>query len=179
MDTLKALELRKSVRGYQDRAVEQEKLERIAAAANQAPNAGPFQVTVVRDKEYLKQVNNAALAAMKSSGNDFLMSRANLPGYQPLYGAPVLVLVSTPDGLYSLANAACAATAMTLAAVELGLGSCYVVTPTLALDGRNELSAKLSLPDGFKPICGVLLGYAGEDGCPAPREKTANINFVG
>jgi nitroreductase len=90
-----------------------------------------------------------------------------------------LALVSAPDGLYSQANAACAATAMTLAAVDLGLGSCYVVTPTLALDGQNELSAKLSLPDGFKPICGVLLGYAGEEGYPAHREKTTNISFVG
>lgn len=179
MDAFKALESRKSVRGYQERAVEQEKLERIAAAANQAPNAGPIQVTVIRDKEYLKQINDVALTAMKNSGNDFLMSRANLPGYQPLYGAPVLVLVSAPDGPYSQANASCAATAMTIAAVDLGLGSCYVVTPTLALDGKNDLSSKLSLPEGFKPICGVLLGYAGSEGAPGHREKTSNINFVG
>lgn len=179
MDTLKALEARKSVRGYQDRLVERDKLERVAAAANQAPNAGPFQVTVIRDKDYLKQINDNTLAAMKSSGNDFLMSRANLPGYQPLYGTPALALISTPAGPYSQMNAACTATAMTLAAVALGLGSCYVVSPTLALDGKNELSAKLGLPEGFSPACGVLLGYAGEEAYPTHRKAAENINYVG
>jgi nitroreductase len=127
----------------------------------------------------LQQINGTALAAMKNSGNEFLMSRANLPGYQPLHGAPALALVFAPDGLISQANTACAATAMIFAAVDVGLGSCCVVSPTLALDGGNALSARLHLPGGFKPVCGVLLGYAGKERFPAHGEKADNINFVG
>lgn len=178
METLQILASRKSVRSYLPQAVEQDKLDAVVAAGNQAPNAGPFQMAVVRDQAYLKQINAAALSAMKNSGNDFLMERAALDGYQPLYGAPVMIVLSAPSEGYGQVNVACAATNMTIAATALGLGSCYVVTPTLALDGKNELSGKLNLPEGFIPLCAVLLGYEGNGGFSSPREKVDNVNYV-
>lgn len=178
MDTMQALQSRTSCRSYAGQAVEVEKIEKIVEAGNHAPNAGAFRITVIQDAEYLRQIDTAALDAMKNSGNDFLMERASLPGYKPLYGAPVLVLLSARPGGYSQANVACSATVMTIAATELGLGSCYVVTPTLALDGRNALSQKLGLSEDETPLCGVLLGYAGDGAPPAPRKAPAQINFV-
>ncbi len=48
--------------------------------------------------------------AMLNSDREFLRKRASLPGYRPLYGAPVLLLLSGPaDGPYSAVNAALAA----------------------------------------------------------------------
>lgn len=196
METLSALQARKSVRSYLDREVEKDKLDRILAAGNHAPNAGPFHVTVIRDRAYLAALDAAALEAMKNSGNDFLMRRASLPGYRPLYGAPILLLLSAPEGPYAMANVSCAATAMTVAAADLGLGSCYVVTPTLALKGGNTLDKNvtfdqgkaidggalldiLKLPEGCRPLCGVLLGYAGEETvAPPPAGKADNVTFI-
>lgn len=179
METMRALASRASVRGYRGDVVEREKLERIANAGNRAPNAGPMRFTVIADRGYLKEINDATLRAMKESGNAFLMERAAIPGYQPLYGAPALILVSAPPEGYFQHNAACAATAMTLAATDLGLGSCYVVSPTLVLDGANGLSSRLSLSAGYVPVCGVLVGYAGGEAPPAPhRGGGDNIDFL-
>lgn len=178
MNTLQAIDSRKSARQYLDQAVEPEKLEAILKTGNQAPNAGPFQMTVIEDRSFIKQINDTALEAMKNSGNDFLQSRAALPGYQPLYGAPVLVVLSAPGGPYAQTNTSCAATNLCLAATELGLGSCYVVTPILALGEKSEYLKKLNLPQDFVPQCCVLLGYCGGDAYQTQRVIPENINYV-
>lgn len=179
METLKALEARKSVRSYLPQEVEQEKLDKIISAGKHAPNAGSFQITVIRNKELLSKINDDALNAMKISGIEFLMQRASIPTYSPLYGAPVVIVLSSQPELYSQANAACAATCMTIAATDLGLGSCYVMTPTLALDGENELSVKAGIAEGNVPICGILLGYEGEEQTLAAAHNVEKpVNYV-
>lgn len=179
METLQALATRKSIRCYLNQSVEQEKIDKILQAANQAPVAGEFRITVVRNPELLRQINNATLDAMKNSGNEFLMSRANLEGYQPLYGAPVLIVLSSKPTVYSQINTACSATNMVNAATALGLGSCFIVSPTLVLQGDDEYSRKIGIPEGNKPLCCVLIGYVGEgSGFQSRRPAVDNINFV-
>ncbi|MDR3346640.1 MAG: nitroreductase family protein [Campylobacteraceae bacterium] len=179
METLKALEGRKSWRSYTPKDVEQEKLEKVVAFANKAPNAGEFQVTVVRDKKLLQKINDETLLAMKNSGNSFLVSRASIEGYQPLYGANVFVVFSAAKSGYYQVNTATAATAVTIAATDFGLASCFIITPTLILDGKDELSKQLNLKEGFVPVCGVVLGY-GEEKNNFSRERAIpqNINYV-
>lgn len=178
MNTLEILKKRKSVRNYTEKEVEKEKVEEIIHAAQHAPNAGPFHITVIRNKQMLKEINDRALAAMKNSGQDFMMQRAALPGYQPLYGAPVLFLLSaSPDG-YGHVNTACAATAMTYTATALELGSCYVVTPVMALGKESDILPSLHLPDGFVPMCGVLAGYPGDDTFATIRPGMDNVTYV-
>ncbi len=179
METIRAITERKSIRNYQDKEVESGKVGVVVEAGRQAPNAGPIQITVIKDRGYLREINDQALAAMKESGNEFLMQRASLEGYKPLYGAPILILLSAPEGPYSKLNAACAATAMTIAATDQGLGSCFVITPTLALDGANKLSERLQLPEEYFPVCGVLLGYAGEQAfVTADSHADDNVNYI-
>lgn len=178
MDAMKALLDRKSVRGYEKKEVEREKIAAIVEAGQHAPNAGPIQLTVITNGELLEKIDAAALEAMKKSGNAFIMERAAMEGYHPLYGAPALILASAPPDGFCQVNAACAATVMTVAATALELASCYVISPTLALDGKNELSKRLALPANYKPMCGVILGYAGEDKFVAPRAKADNVNYL-
>lgn len=178
MEALKVLNIRKSIRIYESKPVEEEKIKTVIEAANGAPKASPFHITVVLNADAVKEINDKALAAMKASGVPFLMERAAIPGYQPLYGAPMLLIFSAPEHPQAPATCACAATTATIAATDLGLGSCYAVTPTLAVNGHPELAKKIGLPEGFKAMCGVLLGYAGAGG-PATPSATApnNINY--
>ena len=60
MNTLDALQKRKSIRGYLDKTVEKEKLNLILKYGNKAPNAGPFQMSVITNKEILKTINDTA-----------------------------------------------------------------------------------------------------------------------
>lgn len=178
MDALQAIFTRKSVRDYKPRKPEADTIEAVLKAANSAPNAGPFHLSVVQDPQTLQAINDKALTCMKNSGNAFLMERAALPDYQPLYGAPVLIVISAPESNpYSMANVSNAATCAVIAATALGLGSCYVVTPTLALNTEPSLAVKIGVPREFKPMCCVLLGYAGEDKFTTPRRELQNINY--
>lgn len=179
METMQALKKRKSSRSYLEKAVEENKVTALADAANNGPKAGEIHITVVENKELLKRWNDITLNVMKNSGNDFLMSRAAIPGYQPLYGAPLVLLISAQEGNpYNIANASCAATMVTIAATELGLGSCYVITPTLGLAAEPAIAKEIGIPDGNTALCGVLAGYAGEDTIPtSKRDNGANVNY--
>ena len=179
MEALQALEARKSVRSYLPNPVEAEKLETIIAAGKHAPNAGPFQISVISKTALLQDIDNETLEAMKNSGSPFLVQRASIRGYHPLYGAPVLILLSAPTAPYAIANTSCAATTMIIAATALGLGSCYVVSPTLVLQGGDALSVQAGVNTGYTPLCGVLIGYEAESTIPKSEHGTTiNVNFV-
>ena len=163
-----AIRKRKSVRAYLDKELSADDLEKIVEAGRWAPNAGEFQISVIRNAGLRKRINDLTYNAMVSSGIEFLRQRASLPGYQPLYGAPVLILLSGPAGApFSGVNAALAAENMLLEATGLGLGSCYLVSPTLALNeaGNRALAQEAGFPDGYKLQCAVIVGYA------APENK--------
>lgn len=97
-----------------------------------------------------------------------------------MYGAPVLIVLSAPDEGFSAANTACAVTNMGIVATELGLGTCYLAGFLMAFTAKPELLQKIGVPEGFKPQCGMILGYEGPDQIPAAKrsEDYSNINYV-
>jgi nitroreductase len=163
MDTSEAIFKRKSIRAYLDKPVLDSDLEKIIEAGRWAPNAGPFQISVIRNTRLRKTINDRTREAMIHSGNEFLLQRVSLPGYQPLYGAPVLILLSGPvDVPFSPVNAALAAENMILQATGLGLASCFLFSPTLALNSEDnhDLAREAGIPDAYKLQCAVIVGYA-------------------
>jgi nitroreductase len=179
METLKAIESRKSTRNYTDRPIEREKLEKVLWAGNRAPLGGAFHMTVIRDLALLGEIDDAALSAMQNSDSEFARGRAALPGYRPLYGAPVLIILSAEDKARGMSSVCNAVTAMSFAAADIGLGSCFVVSPIQVLGEGGALFARLKLPAGHEPLVGMLLGYAGEEKFGRPRPAADNVSYVG
>ena len=137
-----------------------------------------MHITVIENHNLLSEINHKTLIAMKSSGNEFLVGRANLPGYQPLYGAPLLMLFSVQHGnQFGQATASCAATNTAIAATALGLGSCYVVSPIQTICKEHSIAEKLEIPDGYTPVCGIIAGYKDSDKFSNPEQKTYNITY--
>ena len=169
MDVRKAIETRKSVRAYAPGIIEQEKMEAIVRAGGLAPVFGQFHITVIENPALLQEINATTLEMMKHSGNEFLEKRAAMEGYNPLYGAPAMIVLSAPGGNdsngFNMANVSCAAENMILEATELGLGSCFVMGPMICF-ADPELLKKAEIPEGYTPLVGVLAG--------GPREKTAD-----
>ena len=183
MNISEAIAKRKSVRAYLDKPVPEDDLAKIVEAGQWAPNAGPFQISVVRNAGLRQRINDRTLDAMLHSGNAFLQQRAALPGYQPIYGAPVLILLSAPTNApYSAVNTALAAENMLLQATGLGLGSCHIVTPALALNGENnrDLAREAGFPDGDVVQCAVIVGYAAAENKFTAGERTrkGSVNYV-
>lgn len=182
MNTLEAIANRKSVRTYTNDIVESDKLEKILNVGNEAARAGEIYFTIVTNKEVLNMVAETGKNVMLNSGNDFLVNTASIPGYNPIYNAPIMVVISgktTTDvqGMaMNAANAACAGQNMLIAATSLGLGSCYTVSPTLAFM-VPEVKAAAQISEDLTPSCVILIGYSEDTRKHAEREDIQNINY--
>ena len=151
METLKAVFSRKSVRSYTGEKVSEEELQTILKAGYAAPvgmaQYDTLNITVIEDK--------AVLAAIEEAGAKLF----NKPGLHPLYGAPTLILLSAKgNSTMDLSNASCVIENMSLAAVDLGIGTVHIWGAVAALNKDPALVASLGLPEGFIPACALAVG---------------------
>lgn len=181
MDALQAILNRHSVRSYKKSRVAKEKVASLVGASNSAPYAGPFHITVVLDSGIVEGLEDKTLAAMRESPLQFLRDLAETPGYRPLYEAPAMLVFSAPaDNPFGLPDCANAATTGAIAATAMDLGTCYVVTPTLALNRDKELCKKIGIPEGNQVHCCLLFGHT-EDPNLGRKERDLgeNVNYYG
>jgi len=155
MDVYAAIRTRKSVRSYLDKPVEKEKLNRVLEAARLAPSASNSQewrFVVVTDAEKRRRL------AEEAAGQRFI-------GQAPV----VIAACAQTDGRlmrcglarYPI-DVAIAVDHLTLAATELGLGTCWI--------GAFDPAAArkiLGLPDEVEPVVFTPLGYPADP----PRVK--------
>ncbi|MBP1729940.1 MAG: nitroreductase [Deltaproteobacteria bacterium] len=183
MNVTEAISKRISVRSYENKPIPPDILKRIVEAGQWAPNAGPFQISVILNAGLRQKINDRAFDIMVHSENEFARQRAALPGYQPVYGAPVLILLSAPaDAPFGPANTALAAENMLLEATGLGLGSCYLVSPTRALNGESnrDLAREAGVPEGYTVQCALIVGYAAAQNKfgLGERKKRGAVNYI-
>ena len=60
-------------------------------------------------------------------------------------------------------NAAIMSHNISLAAMSLNIGSCYIWGATAAISKNEEILKELNLPEGFIPCCGIILGKTNEE----------------
>lgn len=157
MNTLEAINSRKSVRSFNGALTENE-LAIILKSAYAAPiGRAMYQnvhLTVITNKELLQKINANAIEYFKN------------PDINPLYDAPMYILVSaklnSPADNVGFSNCATIVENMALAATELGIGICHIWGATIGLSQNPELIAQLGLPEGFVPCCGAILGHTDE-----------------
>jgi nitroreductase len=183
LNTSETIARRKSIRAYEDKPVPIDDLKKIIEAGQWAPNAGPFQISVIREPGLRQRISDRTLDAMIRSGNEFLKERAALPGYQPVYGASVLILLSAPtDAPFGAVNTALAAENMLLEATGLGLGSCFLMSVTRVLNGENnrDLAREAGVPEAYGVQCAVIVGYAAAENrfTVSERSKKGTVNYV-
>ncbi|VGO12753.1 NADH dehydrogenase [Pontiella desulfatans] len=157
MKFIELAEKRCSIRSFKSDSVPEEMLNEVLQAGNLAPtakNLQPFQLIVVR----------------AGSGLDALAKAYPAPF---LREAPVVIVVCVEaekgwvrtrhdQKNYAEVDAAIATDHMTLAAADLGLGSCWIG----AFDPA-QVSAAMALPEGVQPLAMLPLGFPNEKG----REK--------
>ncbi|MBP9637161.1 MAG: nitroreductase family protein [Bacteroidaceae bacterium] len=152
---LSLVEARQSDRGYENRPVETEKLERILEAARLAPsacNAQPWHFTVITKPELTERVGKAT---------------AGLGMNKFAKNAPVHILITEEsanlssflgrklkDKYFPLIDIGIAAAHITLAAEAEGLGSCI-----LGWFDEKALKAMTGIPEGKRLLLDITIGY--------------------
>jgi len=167
MDFFETVKARHSIRAFQSRPVEDEKIHRIIEAVNLAPSAGDLQayeIIVVKDSRRRKELTRGAL------WQNFIAE------------APIcLVFLAYPERssrkygergseLYCLQDATIAASYAQLAATALGLASTWVG----AFDDEAVARA-VEAPKNKRPIAILPIGYAAETPDITPRRPVSEV----
>lgn len=177
MNTLLAINARKSVRCYEKSLPEDEVIEIIAAAGTKAPKVGQLHITVVTNADILAKIDDFAMEDMKASPAPNVKKTVEQEGFRPLYGAPLLFVLSTEeDSPFGMTGPACAATQMALAATDMGVASCVMASVVGTLK-KSACKALLELPKGFTPALCIVAGYYGGEAFTRPP-KTVEINYI-
>ena len=183
-ETIQTILSRRSVRSYEKRPVESEKITTIMECAQYAPSARnlqPWHFTVITNRALLDKISAANKKVMLASPDEMPRKMAADPNFDSFRGAPMAVIASgRSDAEYAMADCANAIENMALAACSLGLGSCYLGSFKICLESPAgaELLNELQIPDGYKPILALAIGYSSESlGERAARRENAITYF--
>jgi nitroreductase len=167
MNVLEAINARQSIRAYQSRSVEPEKLEAVLSAANRAASAANLQayhIYLVRDG-----ARKQALAAA-AAGQIFLATAPVVLVFAVEPARSATKYGARGEQIYCMQDACSAVGNAMLAAVELGLGTCWV-------DAVNENLAgqAIGLPAGQRAAVILPLGYPAEQPPPTSRRALSDL----
>jgi len=167
VELYEVIKKRRSIRKYQPREVEDEKLQKVLDAAHLAPSAKniqPWKVIVVEDKELREELVKSAY------------------GQEYLSQAPyVIVMCVNENECYQQQGDYMASFAvdgaifidhLTLAACAEGLGTCWI-----AKFNETEVRKLLSIPDAYRVVVMTPLGYPAEEGKDKGRKPLSEILY--
>ena len=159
---------RTSIRSYQDRPVEQDKIEKLLRAGMAAPSAvdkRPWHFIVVTDK----QVLNGLAQANPNAG-----MAARAPLAIVVCGDKTKALTRVPD--YWVQDASAATQNILLAAQGMGLGAVWTGTYPVT-DRVEKVAAALNLPEHIVPFCTIVIGYPEKYQAPKDKWDEGNISY--
>jgi nitroreductase len=160
------MEKRRSIKKYDDRVVEPEKMDMIIESALRSPSgraARPWHFVVVTDKGLLEK-----LSVAKPGGAAFLK---DAPAGIVVCGDPTISRLWVED-------CSIAAVILQLAAHSVGLGSRWTHMRGNKYDNskssRDYIAEILDLPESLDVECIIAIGYPAEEMVPYKKE---NLHF--
>ncbi len=159
MEIYEAIRARHSVRSYQDRSVEQEKLARVLEATRLAPSARndqEWRFVVVTDRAKRKALaTEASTQAFMAEAPVIIAACAQTDGRVMRCGQQAYPI-----------DVAIAVDHLTLAAVAEGLGTCWIGSFDPA-----QVRRILGIPPEIQVVELLLLGYPSETGTPPKKNR--------
>ncbi|MGC6173120.1 nitroreductase family protein [Lacrimispora sp. 38-1] len=152
------LKSRRSIRKFQNREIEQDKIDKILKSALLSPSSRsirPWEFITITNGEIIKQ-----LSLSKGTGSHFLA------------GAPLAVAVIADHTLSDvwIEDTSIASTIIQLAAQDLGLGSCWIQIReryyTEEETAGDYIRKVLGIPGQYSVECLIAIGYPAEEKKP-------------
>jgi len=169
METLEAINQRRSIRKYLDKPVEFEKITTIIDAARKAPSAGNLQdwnFIIVTEKDLIRQVASYAVEQYWIQTAPVLIVVCGLPEKHEMYYG------LRGKRLYNVQDCAAAIQNILLSATDLGLGTCWI-----GAFEEDKIKALFAIPPDVRPQAIITLGYSDD----SPQERSLipieNITF--
>ncbi|MEF8846879.1 MAG: nitroreductase family protein [Candidatus Paceibacterota bacterium] len=162
MDVQQAILKRRSVREYKNQEVPSEKLNKILKAAQMAPSAHndqPWKFVVVEKEITKEKLAEAAQQSFIATAPVIIAAVALNPKKEMSCEVPSYAV-----------NLAIAVDHMTLAATELGLGTCWI-----GAFSQNEVKRILEIPDQYKVVSLLPLGVPADETKSKQRKDLEEI----
>ncbi|MCW4020764.1 MAG: nitroreductase family protein [Candidatus Bathyarchaeota archaeon] len=160
MDVFEAIKTRRSIRSYETRPVEKEKLSKVLEAIRLSPsatNSQPWRFIVVKDSKVRESLRVAY-------DRDWFVS------------APVIIVACAVPGdawarhdgeEYWKVDVSIAMQDLVLAAWEEGLGTCWI-----GAFREEEAKQSLGIPENVRVVAMTPLGYPAEEKEPVTNRKS-------
>jgi nitroreductase len=174
IEVFEAIRTRRSIRAYEDKPVEEEKLRRVLEAARLAPSAGnrqPRCFIVVTDPKVKEELKAAKEKMRPPPPPPKAPPRRPLRG--PLESAPVLIVgcalpsESFPGTDFWKIDVVIALQNLALVAWGQGLGTCWIGV----FHEEEEVKEVLGLPKEARVVAMIALGYPAERKEPVTDRK--------
>ena len=152
------LKSRRSIRKFQNKEVEKEKMDVILKSALLSPSSRsirPWQFIAITDTELIRQ-----LSLCKDHGSQFLA------------GAPfaIIVIADQESSDVWIEDASIAAAIIQLTAQDLDLGSCWIQIRerfhSKQVTAEEYIREVLGIPEQYSVECMIAVGYPGEEKKP-------------
>lgn len=177
---------RRSVRAYQDKPLSDDIIRELIALGINAPsgsNMQPWAFVVVQDKEFMQewsdQTKEILLGQMDS--NVYLQQYRGVmenKDFHIFYHAPCLLLIygntKSPNHLF---DCSMVAQNIMLGAYEKGIGSCWIGF-SMTLGNAPETKAKLGVPEEYRLVAPLVLGYPRGTWPPIPRQEPKIFSWL-
>jgi nitroreductase len=144
---------RRSIRSYKPEQIKDDELNTILECGINAPsamNSQSWEIRVIQNPEILKKIDGS------------------------YHNAPTLIIVAcAADNFFSPVDCGLLGQNILLAAEALDIGTCVVGNFTNFLNSPEgaEVRQSLELPEGYKPLYGIAVGYKNERPDAKPRDK--------
>jgi nitroreductase len=180
---LAAIYGRRATRAYLPRAVDEDTVRTLLAAAVQAPTAmhrEPWRFAVVQDRAKLAQWSTRAKTLMlaetahhplvrgeRSHGSDLLGD----PSFNIFYDAGTLIVIGGDGGgPFVAADCWLAAQNLMLAAHAMGMATCPIGF-AVSLCNTPEIKTELGFDEAVTAVAPIILGYSSVALPPVPRKQ--------
>lgn len=183
-EALKVIANRRSIRAYKQEQITDSELQQILDATLLAPSAINLQkwhFTVVQNSEVISRMVKTIKEIIVNSGNEVLKQRAASPDYHTFHNAPTVIIISGEEkSPYTPNDCSAAAENILLAAEALNIGSCWIgsVLPLFGSEKGPKFKQELGIPEDYKVVCAISLGYKAAENPTAPSRNKNVINYV-
>lgn len=157
MEVYTAIQTRRSIRKFKDVPVPRDQLMQVLEAGRIAPSAGnrqPWKFVVVTDPVTRQKL-------VPTCRNQAFVGQA---------GAVIVACAPDQSLRWHMVDVAIAVDHMTLAAHELGLGTCWI-----GAFEPEQVKEVLGIPEEVKVVCILPLGVPDMEGVPKPRKAFEEV----
>jgi nitroreductase len=183
-ETIKVIMNRRSHRKYKADQIDEEKLQAIMECAIHAPsgmNQQKWHFTVIQNKNIIDEMVKRAKENLKNSDIEFLAKRAEDPAFNLYYYAPTVVVITVDEKApFTEIDCGAAAENIALAAESFNIGSCLIAMSGFIFQGEGveELKKQLGIPENYRHVISVALGYKENENQLVPPKNTDVINYI-